>query len=220
MKLKKLTYAFSSLTLALAMPMFAHTALADTSSTSTDVRIEDRGDHGEDQSWDGSKEQEMDQEARDVEDAQSQEAGVHRNVSDVQDKISTFALPNVESSKWSTYGDVITQLNAFRSTLEDLKNAASTTAPAAALDPQHQALLDKLINLHGNHFQSLNARIAEVEGQIQELVDLLTPFADQQIADADIRAIIASDVRGIRDEMKSLKSLSHDDFEVVDQEAQ
>lgn len=173
---------------------------------------EGRGKH-EDQNDDDQEEQEVKQ-------AEHDEGDIHQNLNNTQEQLKKITVPDVEISQLNTYGDAINTLKAFQGAIADIKKASTTQDQiTGSLSEQERTLFNRLFNKHNVGFSVLDARLKEVSGQIQELIDLLTPIADKTIPDSfGLKRLILAELKGFREQVKDLTDYLDLELEEIDAE--
>ncbi len=180
---------------------------------SQDVSNESQDYHINSTSSDNNSDQ-ADQETEDI----SEEANVNQDLKDLGDIQKEVKPEKVVARELKTYGDVIDRLNGFKDELAKVKNNAAVSDLAdPKLTPAEKALLDKLLSKHQNNFTALNTRITELEGQINDLITLLTPIADQPI-NLQVKSLIYNTLSDFRSEINDLANLESLNIETLSQE--
>ncbi len=165
-----------------------------------------------------NEDQSEDHEAQDIRDAEDSEHAVGQNIDFIKNAFSKIELQEVNSNQLNTYGDVIAVLQQFRANLSDIKNAAAVSASTSLSAPE-QALLNKLASAHRDRFDSLNARIADVDKQMSDLVDILTPIKDNQISQSfGLKRLLVTELKDFRDAVEKVKDFGDVDFRILEAE--
>lgn len=155
----------------------------------------------------------------DVEEEEHEEEDVHHHLDKAQDKLKKIEIVEAEEDNLATYGDVISVLKKYQSVLDQIKNAYVAGAQPKGLNDQEKLLLDKLLGKHSLNFNKLNDRISEINAQILDLINLLTPLSSQTISESfNLKKLLVSELKEFREQIKDLVELEDLDFEVVDSE--
>lgn len=195
---------------------------ADTESTntgtSTESGINNNGDHEDVNKTENSSGDNADEEDAANDEERHQEGDVNKDLKDLGDIESEIKVEKVSYQDLNTYGDVIAVLNSFKTEIAKIKaNAAVADQATSSLSVAERNLLDKLLNKHKAAFNALNSRISEVEAQINELIELLTPIADQKI-DRSLKNLLYTELRDFRSEIKDSANLESLNIEALNQE--
>lgn len=144
-------------------------------------------------------------------DEQSREqADINQKLKDVPDSIAAITVNEYHADQLHTYGDVVAALNDYLSAVQKIQAGANVQANASStLNAQEQALLAKLLGRHRSEEANLTARTTEITQEIKQLVDLLTPLANQPIADFyGLKALLVSQLNDFKDQINGLGDLA------------
>lgn len=169
---------------------------------------------------DNGRHENDDQEEQDIEQMENDEGDIHQNLNNAQEQLKKIRLPNVEISQLNTYGDAIKVLKALQGVIEDVKKTSATQDQiTGSLSEQEKLLFNKLFNKHHVGFSVLDARVREVGGQIQELINLLTPMTDKTMPDNfGLKQLVLLELKGFREQVNDLTDNLDLDFEEIDAE--
>lgn len=165
--------------------------------------------------------QENEDTAIEIEHKENEENNIHQDLNNIQENLKNNELLEIESSKFSTYGDVVSMLKNLQKSLNDIKSSANLQSQTAALNASEKALFANLLKAHAANTDIINSRVDELNGGIQELIDLLSPIADQPISEVlGLKKLLISEVKDFRDQIEKIKTLSDLEIETIDAETQ
>ncbi len=167
-------------------------------------------------------EQKDDGEVNQIDEMDKQEGDVHQDLQQEEQQLNQEDVSDVNPDTLQTYSDVVTLLKEFQSYLATIKTTlAGDLQAGVTLNDNEKKLFDKLTNKHQNVFASANQRIDELNGVIQDLIDTLTPLADQPISETlGLKQLLLRELGDLREQAKGLKDLGGLDLEALKTETE
>lgn len=181
-------------------------SVLDTSAKNNNTENQDDG------------ESEADKEDNKVKLDEENENHLNQNFDSAISEVTSTAvsLPEVSINDLKTYGDAIVVLQTYQKELQQLSAQADVSSTlGATVTDQERTLLMSLLKKHSTSFVQLNARIKEITAQMQTVIDLLQPMAQVEISPL-LKKIVVGVVKDFKEEVKGLKDLEHQNYNVLD----
>ncbi len=166
----------------------------------------------------GNEVQSVDQEEEDIQNTEVDEHAIGQNVDYIKKGLSTEGLLEVDVEHLQTYGDAIALLEQYRTHLSDIKTALEANA-TSSLTTSEQVLFERIMVEHRDRFDSLDARIVDVDKQMSDLIDILTPIKDEPITEAyGLKGLLVAELKDFRDAVERIKDFGDVDLQIVEVE--
>ncbi len=186
------------------------------------VYADDKGD-GNNQEIKSTDNHDQEQEGADQENEDDNEDGQTNGEHDVNSfivedsqKIPTINLPQIDEKTILTYADVVTVIKNYENAVLQINTNTGIDTAGSTLSVAEKALLDGLVNKHYNQFSKLTNRINEVNAQLKQLEDLLTPLGTQSISSLyGIKDILISELNNYRDIISGLSEFDSLNLQVL-----
>ncbi len=174
-----------------------------------EINNKDSNDQGDNNNNDGENE-----------DGQSNdEQGVFSFVSADVQKAPAVNLPALDEKTILTYADVVNVLKSYETAVSQISANAGVDTGTSNLSAVEKALLNGLLNKHHNQFDRLNNRVAEVNAQLKQLEDLLTPLGTQPISSLfGIKDLLIGELNNFRDIISGISEFDNLNLELLQDE--
>lgn len=134
-------------------------------------------------------------------------------------KIPVVNLPQIDEKLILTYADVVTLIKSYENAVSQIKANAGVDTTNSALSATEKALLDGLVNKHHNQFTRFNNRTNEVNAQLKQLEDLLTPLGAQSISPLyGIKGILVDELNNFKDIISGLSEFDNLNLKTLQKE--
>ncbi len=170
-------------------------------------------------------EQEMDTEDGDNNGMNDQEesdneSSLHDHFAQIPDVKATVVVPHVDVTKVNTYADIVTLLNQYRDTINQIKGKGNVADLASStLSVQEKAILSKITSKHSFELSRTNVRADELLAQIKDLTDVLTPLGAQTIStELNLKNLLISQLNDFTSTINSLTDLVDTTSTILDEE--
>ncbi len=170
-------------------------------------------------------EQEMDTEDGDNNGMNDQEesdneSSLHDHFAQIPDVKATVVVPQVDVTKVNTYADIVTLLNQYRDTINQIKGKGNVADLASStLSVQEKAILSKIKSKHSFELSRTNVRADELLAQIKDLTDVLTPLGTQTIStELNLKNLLISQLNDFTSTINSLTDLVDTTSTILDEE--
>lgn len=174
---------------------------------------------------DNKNKQEMDQEDGDHNGLNDQEemdneGSLHDHFAQIPDIKTTVNIPPVDATKVNTYADIVTLLNQYRDTVNQIKIKGDITDFASStLSTQEKAILSNITTKHSFELSRTNVRADELLSQIKDLTDILTPLGTQSIStELNLKSLLVSQLNDFTSTINSLTDLVDTTSTILDEE--
>lgn len=181
-----------------------------------------RGDEGErdHQERVGNGDEQGDNNEMDDVEEQDNESSLHSFFIQMPDVKTKVNLPVIDSTKLSTYADIVTLLNQYRDAVNQIKSQENVVNVASpTLSTQEKAILLKLSTKHSNEFNRTSARTNEILSQIKDLIDVLSPLGTQTIStELHLKDLVVGQLHDFSSMINSLTNLVDTTTNIIDEE--
>lgn len=156
----------------------------------------------------------------DNEQEQENESSLHDHFNQVPDVKTTVTLPEIDSTKINTYADVVTLLNQYKDTVNQIENKGNTVdLVGSSLSEQEKAILSKITQKHSFELSRTSTRANEILAQIKDLSDLLSPLGTQNIAtEFNLKGLLISQLNDFSSMTNDLTNLTDSVNNILDEE--
>ena len=159
------------------------------------------------ESSDGADEVEMDE----------QGLNEHLNSFDSIVQDATSSVP-MSPEAVQTYSDVVGVLQGYQQAVTTLVNSSSATSSVVSgLSGNEMNLFNMLFKKHRGSFALVSVRGAEIQNQLQTVIDVVEPLGSATISPL-LRKVIVRALSDFREEVKNLGELLHNDSNILDAE--
>lgn len=115
-------------------------------------------------------------------------------------KSSLVTLPVIDEKTIVTYADVVTLLKSYESAVSQISANAGVDTSDSNLTASEKVLLNGLLNKHQNQFNRFDSRITEVNTQLKQLEDLLTPLGTEPVSSQyGIKGLLINELNNFRE---------------------
>ncbi len=115
-------------------------------------------------------------------------------------KTPALTLPEINEKLILTYADVVNVIKSYEKAVSQISANVGVDTQTANLTAGEKLLLNGLLNKHRSQFNRLNNRIIEINTQLKQLEDLLSPLGAQPISSMyGIRGLLISELNNYRD---------------------
>lgn len=117
-----------------------------------------------------------------------------------------------------TYSDVVSVLQGYQQAVTTLVNSSSATSSVlSGLSGNEMSLFDMLFKRHKGSFALVSVRGAEIQSQLQVMIDAVQPLGSNTISPL-LRKVLVRTLSDFREEVKNLGELLHNDSNILDAE--
>ena len=190
-----------------------------------EITRENNKQQGELRRESNKNEQEMDNEDGDNNGMNDQEesdneSSLHDHFAQIPDVKATIAIPQVDANKVNTYADIVTLLNQYRDTINQIKSKGNVADLASStLSAQEKVILSKITSKHSFELSRTNVRADELLAQIKDLTGVLTPLGTQTIStELNLKNLLISQLNDFTSTINSLTDLVDTTSTILDEE--
>ncbi len=148
------------------------------------------------------------------------ESSLHDHFAQIPDVKAAVVVPQVDVTKVNTYADIITLLNQYRDTINQIKNKGNMTDFASStLSTQEKLILSKITSKHSFELSRTTVRANELLAQIKDLTDVLTPLSTHTIStELNLKNLLISQLNDFTSTINSLTDLVDTASTILDEE--
>jgi len=149
---------------------------------------------------------------------QKEEHNINEHLNQLGNLHDQVKVDSPDMSAIVTYGDVIQVLQTYQAAISKIGASSSLASQLSPnLSDQENALLNLLLKKHKSNFDSLSARTAELNSQIQSVIDALQPMASQTISEP-IKKLLEKMINEFHDQIEKLTEFADLDNDLIDSE--
>ncbi len=181
-----------------------------SSSVQVDSSINSNHQAGKQEGEQG--EYENDQEgAQQIGEMENEEEDIHQQLDTVKDVKADVGLHAVASDHLATYGDAVSLLKNYQVAVGRVNADMDLQIKiSAALSDKEKILLDKLMGKHQQDFAQTRTRNNDLIKVMQDLIDVLTPVADQPVSTSfGLKSLLLVELGDFRDQIGNLVNLAN-----------
>ena len=148
------------------------------------------------------------------------ESSLHDHFAQIPDVKATIVVTQVDVTKVNTYADIVTLLNQYRDTINQIKNKGNMADFASStLSTQEKLILSKITSKHSFELSRTTVRANELLAQIKDLTDVLIPLGTQTIsAELNLKNLFISQLNDFTSTINSLTDLADTTSTIFDEE--
>ncbi len=148
------------------------------------------------------------------------EISLHGHFAQIPDVKTVITVPQIDVTKVNTYADIVTILNQYRDTINQIKDKGNVIDIASStLSTQEKAILSKISSKHSFEFSRTNVRADELLAQIKDLTDALVPLGVKTIStELNLKNLLISQLNDFTATINSLTDLVDTTSTIIDEE--
>ncbi len=148
------------------------------------------------------------------------EADIHTQIYGLKNIKDVVVLDEVNKDTIKTYADVVVILTKYQTALISIKTQASLGSQlTTTLVGNEKLLFEKLLGRHVNDFTRLDSRITEINTQIKEMIDILSPLGTADLTTSyGLDKLIISQINEFKSAINNLSDLGDLNIDAVDEE--
>ena len=179
----------------------------------------DSRDSGENRNKEDILKQNENEDEEDEDGQSDEEQDIFSLVAADHEKSQAVKVPEVDEKSLLTYADVVNVIKSYENTVSQISADAGVDTGRASLSAGEKALLDNLLGKHHNQFSRLNNRIAEVNTQLKQLEDLLSPLGTQPISTMyGIKGLLVSELNNFKDIINGISEFDDLNLQILQEE--